>query len=114
MSVEIAGDSSVSSSKYAVKARSGPEVDLETGNWGEIGKIIEEEKEALAVSGSKQTSITDAVLPFIPRCCLRNMASEEKSGNTRMKHGVTTETAACAFFDISGFSKLASALGTRL
>ena len=110
MSVEIAGDSSVSSSKYAVKARSGPEVDLETGNWWEIGKIIEEEKEALAVSGSKQTSITDAVLPFIPRCCLRNMASEEKSGNTRMKHGVTTETAACAFFDISGFSKLASAL----
>ena len=45
MSVEIAGDSSVSSSKYAVKARSGPEVDLETGNWWEIGKIIEEEKE---------------------------------------------------------------------
>ena len=54
--------------------------------------------------------LLDQVLPFTPTCLFQNLSKDEINGNVRKKHSMTTQVCACAVFDISGFSKLASKL----
>ena len=55
-------------------------------------------------------SLLDQLLPFAPLCLFQNLSKEEISGNVRKQFSMKTEVCACAVFDISGFSKLASKL----
>ena len=54
--------------------------------------------------------LLEQLLPFTPTCLFQNLSKDEINGNVRKKHSMTTQVCACAVFDISGFSKLASKL----
>ena len=54
--------------------------------------------------------LLEQLLPFIPTCLYQNLSEGETNGNVRKKHSMVTQVCACAVFDISGFSKLASKL----
>ena len=55
-------------------------------------------------------SLLDQLIPFTPICLFQNLSKEEIRGNVRKQYSMKTEVCACAVFDISGFSKLASKL----
>ena len=83
----------------------------------DIGKKLSDFTDQTDVASSaKNSRILDA-LTYLPTIVAKNIEARTKEGKTPIRtlgeYGHEEFNGACAFFDISGFSKLASRLGKR-